>query len=86
MLVNNDKIDIELLVALALEITDRYKLILDTVPKSQEKLLRQLAASSIHFTQFVRDVYNSLEKKHTSFSESEMKFFEECGCDFKDKL
>ena len=52
-----------------LEITDRIKLINRIFPKENEKLLKHLAAGSIHLAFFERDVYDYLENEKTSSDE-----------------
>lgn len=83
---NKMKPDGKLIGSIMLEITDRIKLINRIFPKENEKLLKHLAAGSIHLAFFVRDVYDYLENEKTSSDEnSENRFLEECGCDFNKK-
>ncbi len=85
---NESKLDIELISAITLEITDRYKLLLKLIPKElgEERFLRHLAASSIHMAMFTRDLRFYVEGKEMYIDKSEDKFLAECGCDMKEKI
>ena len=85
---NESKIDKELVAAVTLEITDRYKLLLTLIPKelNREVFLKHLAAASIHTAMFLRDFYDYIEgKKITAPDKNEMEFIDNCGCDMKEK-
>lgn len=77
----SEKIDFELTASLALEISDRLKLIAKYFPKNNELLLKHSVAAAIHMALFIKDVY---DYKDGEYSEKEDKyveeFLEECGC------
>lgn len=81
---DNEKIDIELIAALALEISDRYKTMLILFSSETDKLLKHLASSSIHMVFFMRDIKDySNDEKSPSFGKLETEFLENCGCKVK---
>ncbi len=76
-------LDYELITSIVLEMNDRIKLLLDYFPRDKEleKLLRQFAATSIHLTLFMRDVFDYKEGKKTPRDEvTEKEFLDNCGC------
>ena len=83
-----DKEIIELVAAVSLEITDRYRLIMKLFSNENHDLLKHLAASSIHMSWFMRDLYEHVEGISPSdlHSELEEKFLDKCGCDIKNVL
>lgn len=79
----NEVINTKLLNKISLEITERYKLILELFPKENEHILRHLAASSIHMAFFMRDLAEISTGESMGVSkEEENKFINTCGCDF----
>lgn len=74
--------DHELVAAIVLEISDRFKLLLKFFPEETEPLLRHLAGCSLHLSFFVRDFMN--HKNNRKGSEAvdliEQKFLDSCGC------
>jgi hypothetical protein len=76
-----EKIDIDLIREIVLEINQRIRSILIVVPIKEQEILRHAAAASIHFAMFARDIFQEY-CKDDMFSEKEKIFLEECGCDF----
>ncbi len=77
----NDKIDAESIGRIAIEISDRYRQIIAIFPKSNEVVLKNLAASSIHMGLFMKDLYEVLEGEKMNVDKSlEATFLEKCGC------
>jgi len=77
------KFDQELIASLCLEIGDRQRLIAKLfAPMEDQTIIKHLAASAIHNTMFMKDVYNHLEGTKEPVSALTKKFLDECGCDF----
>lgn len=76
-----EEIDYEAMSVLMLEVSDRIKLIEKIFPRNKEKLCKHLAAASIHFALFARDMVRDKEGfNNSSLEKIEKKFLEECGC------
>jgi hypothetical protein len=74
-----NEIDLELMGAVILEITDRITLIMKLFPPREagkEHLLRELAAASIHLSFFARDLLTDVHGK----TDKEKEFLNQCGC------
>ncbi len=81
------QIDIKLLTTNVSEIHDSIKIITDLFPKEDEIVLKHLAASAIHLTFFLSDLYDAYSGVKTSI-EGKEKFLKACGCaarEFKDE-
>ena len=74
------KLDLELISALTLVMSDRLKIILDLIPKQKEYLLKHLASASIHLAFFMRDMLEDIDGKKSPMIENEQQFMNECGC------
>lgn len=74
------KIDIALVNAYILEISDRIKLILDLIPGRNE--CKHLTSSSIHLALFIKDLIDNLNGDEIIIEGNVKRFIEECGCDF----
>jgi hypothetical protein len=77
--------DIEMIGAIALEISDRFKTIVTIFPddKKYEHLLKNLAAASIHTALFMQDLVENQDgtKHYNKISQGEIdKFLQKCGC------
>ena len=75
------KIDVELISVVMLEIMDRVKLVMKLFPedKEQEPLLRNLAGMSIHAAFFMRDIVDGVHDRKITV-DNEQQFYDECGC------
>ena len=79
------KSDYELIAALSLELTDRYKLIAKLL-KDNNGLMKHLAASAIHTALFMRDIEGDLSGVKIEMDDDAIKhFINECGCNFNDR-
>jgi hypothetical protein len=79
-------IDVEELGKLILEMTPRYRAIVELFPKGNESMLRHLAASSIHLAFFMRDFHDVHKGTKTAICPMhEKEFLKKCGCDFNTK-
>ena len=86
ILMNKQKIDLDLISSLTLDITNRVKLMMKLFPedKSKENLLRHLAAARIHFSFFMIDILDDATNEKTDIDEDLVnKVLDQCGC--KDK-
>ena len=73
-----DKEDHKIIALFSLEITDRFKKIMERIPKEKEFLLKNLASCSIHLTMFIKDIYNEGANEEDKLTFKEFLF--ECGC------
>ena len=76
--------DPELVFAVLMEMGDRSQLLLKLIPKEfdESRLLKHLAASQIHLTQFARDVSACIREEDREEHPYLQRFLEHCGCDF----
>ncbi len=79
------KDEVEMISCIVLEMSDRCKVILNLFPKDKkkEKLLRHLAAASVHLLYFMRDITNNnngIIKISEEYKKEEKLFLNECGC------
>jgi len=75
--------DIELIMCLCLEMSDRAKSILKIFPhdKKEEMVLKHLTAAMIHINFFMHDICNHIGLTNIKIAdELKNKFLEECGC------
>lgn len=75
-----NKIDYDQCAEMSVQISERIKIILENFPIANEKLLKNLAATSIHLAFFMRDIYDYKENKKTIIDKDEKKFLDDCGC------
>jgi hypothetical protein len=75
-----------LVIAGALEVTERFNLILKLFPKNMskedQKIINHLAAASIHIACFMKDIRNHLNEEQLPDPRNMKQFLENCGCDF----
>lgn len=79
-----DEKELNEIATFSIEIQNRIKFISDMFPISVEnkEILKHLAASSIHLTFFVRDLFDMVSGTTSQKDEElEKQFLEKCGCD-----
>lgn len=72
--------DPEIVLAFAQEIGERYKKIMEYIPKEKENLLKHLASSAIHSALFARDILDDIKGQISEDPENAKQFFADCGC------
>jgi len=81
-----EEIDYECLASVVLEISDRIKLINQTlIPKDKEPVIQHLSAASIHIALFMQDIYTDKEGKENINHVYMEEFLKKCGCNYLDK-
>ena len=76
-----NEIDFEAIAVVALEISDRVKLISKLVPKEKEILIKDVAAMVIHLGFFMHALVNEQGFHEDTFDPAlKKKFLDKCGC------
>ena len=80
---NESEIDYEMMSVLSVEISDRFRLIVKFMPEEHEKLLKNIAASSLHLAIFSKELYEHQSGEELPGVESIKEFLDNCGCNDK---
>jgi hypothetical protein len=63
-----------------LDISKGFQIIKDNFPKENERILKHLAAASIHMALFMKDFYEISEGEKLMNRDVEEDFLSKCGC------
>ena len=75
------EINKDLIANLAIEISNRYKTIMNEFPDSNDDILRHLACSALHMAMFMNNFASIIvDRKCAVGLDPIEKFLEECGC------